>query len=230
MDAAQWLAAVFTPALGRDSLAYSADADLIRGQLAALHACDVLDDAAHADALARLAAAVQAAERRAGFDVQPPRTPRLVPPPAAGLPRVFAVAEPLATADGMPLVLTSVELWPTRIDLFIAGIPTAEAEQHRREQDAKLQEWAAARATGHSGEGVLSPPMPRGHRLFDVDIRVRDDVGTTYRTTGGSSGGSGTDWRVHRHYEPSVPPAATQLAIEAADRHGHVVGSLEVLL
>ena len=35
---------------------------------------------------------------------------------------------------------------------------------------------------------------------------------------------------VHRHYEPPAPPAASNLTIEAADRHGHVVGGLEPLL
>ncbi|WP_432839053.1 hypothetical protein [Dactylosporangium sp. CA-092794] len=230
MDAGQWLATVFTPMLERESLAYSQDADLLRGQLAALHDCGVLDDITHTDARQRLDQAVEAARRRARFDVRPPGLINLEPAPAPALPRVLAVAQPLAQVDGMPFVLTSVELWTNRVDLFVVAVPTAEAEQHVREQEAKLNEWAVARREGRGGAGTLSPPMTRGHRLFDVAIRLRDDLGTSYRMMSGSAGGTGTDWRVHRHYEPDVPANATQLTVEAADDDGHTVGSLELPL
>ncbi|GAA0711911.1 hypothetical protein Drose_14130 [Dactylosporangium roseum] len=230
MDAEQWLATVFTPALGRESLAYSNDADQLRGQLAALHDCGVLDDTAHADARQRLEQAVEAARRRAQFDVRPPGRMQLEPLADPALPRVLAVAQPLAQVDGMPFVLTSVELWTNRVDLYVVAMPTAEAEQHRRAQEAKLDEWAAARREGRSGEATLSPPLPRGHRLLDVNIRLRDDLGTGYHMVSGGAGGTGTDWRVHRHYEPNVPANASLLTIEATDSDGHAVGSLEVPL
>ncbi len=230
MDAEQWLAAVFTPMLDRESLAYGYDADLLRGQLAALRDCGVLDDEVHADAKRRLDAAVEAAHRRGRFDVRPVGTVRPVPGSNVALRAVLAVAQSLAEVDGMPFVLTSVELWTNRVDLFLAGVPTAEAEQHVREQEAKLNEWARQRSEGRSGEGTLSPPQTRGHRLFDVGIRLRDDLGTGYRMMSGSAGGTGTDWRVHRHYEPGVPANATQLIVEAADGDGHTVGTLEISL
>jgi hypothetical protein len=49
----------------------------------------------------------------------------------------------------MPFVLTSVELWTTRIDMFFAGLPTAEAERQIRRHEAELNEWARS--------GSLSP-------------------------------------------------------------------------
>jgi hypothetical protein len=61
MDAQQWLATVLTPTLGRESLAYTSDADVLRGQLAALRDCDVLDDETHAAAVQRLDEAIEAA-------------------------------------------------------------------------------------------------------------------------------------------------------------------------
>jgi hypothetical protein len=140
---------------------------------------------------------------------------------------VLAVARPLADVDSMPFVLTSVELWTNRVDVFLAGLPTAEADQRIRQHEDELNEWARKRREGLSGEGTLSPPHPRGNRLFDVDIRLHNDLGTNYRTTGGSAGGSNTEWRLHRHYEPGVPEQATTLIVEAADHDGQIIGAVE---
>jgi hypothetical protein len=81
MDAQHWLATVFGPTLHRESLAYTNDADLLRGQLAALHDCGVLDDEAYRDALRRLDAPIEAAHQQAHFDVRPVGTaePALAP-------------------------------------------------------------------------------------------------------------------------------------------------------
>lgn len=229
MDARQWLDTVFTPTLTRESLAYSHDADLLRGQLAALHDCAVLDDQAHADALRRLDAAVEEARRRARFDIRPAGTADPASPPVIALRRVLAIAEPLATVDDMPFVLTTVELWTNRVDLFLAGLPTADAERHIRRHRAEMDQWARRYREGRS-EGTLSPPMARDGRLFEVDIRLRDDLGTTYREMGGSAGGSNSEWRLHRWYEPGAPETATRLTVEAADYDGHIVGVVEIPL
>ena len=68
MNVEQWLATVFTPMLVRDTLASSGDADALRGQLRALHDCEVLSDEAFALAQDRLDGAVDAVRRRAGLD------------------------------------------------------------------------------------------------------------------------------------------------------------------
>ena len=225
----QWLVTVFAAALGRESLAYTGDADLLRGQLAVLRECDVLDDEAHAEAVGRLDAAIEDARRRASFDVRPAGTSRPPPAPIAVLRRVIAVAQPLAEVDGMPFVLTSVELWNNRVDLLLAGISTERTEEHVRRHEAELNDWARRRNEGRS-DGVLSPPQLRGNRLFDLNIRLRDDLGTSYRAMGGSAGGSKTEWRLHRHYQPGVPPAASVLTIEIADREGTTAGTVQLPL
>jgi hypothetical protein len=229
MDAQQWLATVFTPTLDRDSLAYSNDADLLRGQLAALHECDVLDDAAHAEAVRRLDAAIETARQRAAFDVRPAGTSHPSPIPVVALRRVLAVAQPLAEVDGMPFMLTSIELWTSRVDLFMAGMPTEQAQQNIRQHEAELNDWARRRHNGRSN-GVLSPPQLSGNRLFELDVRLRDDLDTSYRTIGGSAGGSNTEWRVQRHYEPDVPDTASMLTVEIADRHGAAIGAVQLPL
>ncbi len=229
VDAKQWLAEVFTPALDRESLAYTNDADLLRGQLAALHECGVLDDRVHAEARRRLENAVEAAWQKARFDVRPASSIEPASAPTIVLRRVLAVAQPLADVDRMSLVLTSVELWTNGVDLFLAGVPTAEAEQRVRQHEAELHEWAGKHRDGRS-DGFLSPPQARGNRLYDVDIRLNDDVGTTYRSVGGSAGGSGTEWRLHRHHEPAVPENATGLTVEVTGDDEHVVGSLDLQL
>jgi hypothetical protein len=129
----------------------------------------------------------------------------------------------------MPFVLTSVELWTNRVDLFLAGLPTAQAQEQIRQRQAELNEWARKRREGR-GDGVLSPPQARGNRLFELDIRLRDDLDTRYHTIGGSAGGSNTEWRLHRHYEPGVPENATMLTVEIADTAARVVGAVELPL
>jgi hypothetical protein len=197
MDAQQWLDTVFTPALNREALAYTNDADLLRGQLAALHECDVLDDQTHADALWRLDRAVEAARHRASFDVRPAGTTEPAPVPVAALRRVLAVAQPLCDVDGMSFMLISVELWTDHVNLLLAGLPTADTQERIRQNEAELNKWGRKHREGRS-EGVLSPPLPRGNRLLELDIRLRDDLDTSYLTRGGSAGGSNTEWRLHR--------------------------------
>jgi hypothetical protein len=202
---------------------------VLRGQLAALHDCGVLDDQAHANAMQRLDAAIEAARQRAPFELRPVGIGEPAAVPVVALRRVLAVAQPLAEVDGMPLVLTSVELWTNRVDVFLAGRPTAEAQQPLRQHDAELNEWARKRREGRS-EGVLSPPQLRGGRLFELDIRVRDNLDTGYRAMAGSAGGSNTEWRVHRYYEPGVSETATLLTVEIVDSATDVVAAVELPL
>jgi hypothetical protein len=225
MDARRWLSTVFQPALERESLAYTNDADLLRGQLAALHDCELLDDTAHSEALRQLETAVETARERARFHIRHPTSVDLTPPPTATLSRVLAVAQPLAVVDGMPFVLTSAELWSDGVYLFLAGQPTVESEQHIRHHEAELNRWGRERREGGSGEGDLSAPQLRTSRLFDLAIELRDDVGTGYHGMGGGGGGGRrTAWRLHRRYEPGVPDNATRLIVEVPQDDGSPVG------
>jgi hypothetical protein len=230
MDARQWLTNAFPPALERESLAYTNDADLLRGQLAALHDCELIDDGTHTDAQQRLEAAIENARYRVRFDIRPPGTADLTPPPTVALKRVLAIAQPLADVDGRPFVLTSAELWSNGVDLFLAALPTLESQRHIRQREAELNEWARKRRERRSGEGTLSASQLRGNRMFDLNIRLHDDLDTSYHAMGGSAGGGRTEWRMHRRFEPGVPDNATRLTVELPKDDGNAVGAVHIPL
>ena len=229
MDGQQWLATVFTPALERHSSRYQRDIDVLRGQIAALHECDVIDDSAHAGAMRRLDVAQQTAATLAMVDTEPTVPSRHMPAPVVMLQRVLAVAQPLADVDGITFVLTSVELWSNGVDVFIAGMPTAEALEQIRQHEAAMNEWMRLRQEGRT-EGALSPPDFTGDRLINVNVGLYDDRGTTDGAMAGSAGGTNTEWRLHHRYEPGVPEDATLLTVAIADRAGRTVAAQDVRL
>src|SRR5207253_735018 len=97
--------------------------------------------------------------------------------------------------------------------------PHAEADEHVRHVEAQLAEWGRRHQERRSGEGSLSAPDLRGSRLLSaLQIVLRDDHGTTYRWTGGHSGGSQTEWRMQAHYAPGVPDDANRLTLEIGAR------------
>ncbi|MEN3307757.1 MAG: hypothetical protein V7603_3959 [Micromonosporaceae bacterium] len=234
MDGAEWLEILFMPALGRESLAYGNDAELLRVQLLALRDCAVLDAAQYGDAIRRLEEAVRVAQDKAALRVRPPGSARPAATPSGALRRVLAVGQPIAEVDGMPFLLTSVELWSTRVEVFLAGVPTAESDRYidRKEADVggQISNWGRVLREGRSGEAALSQPPARGEGLFEVEVGLRDDVGTDYQPTGGNMSMGRTEWRVHRHHQPGVPDKAAQLTVQALDRHGSVVGQLTLPL
>jgi hypothetical protein len=231
MDGDQWLTTVFAPCLRRESLAFGSDADLLRGQLRALRDCEVLDEAEYAAAEHRIDAAVEAARERAGFRVRPAGYTQPPPRLTATLHRVLAVARPVAEVDGMPIALTSVELWSDRSFLHLAGLPTEAADEHVRQVEAHMAEWGRRHQERRSGDGSLSPPELRGGRLLStLQIVLRDDHGTTYHWTGGHSGGSQTEWRMQAHYAPGVPDDATRLILEIGARDEEPVSVVQLPL
>ena len=71
---------------------------------------------------------------------------------------------------------------------------------------------------------VFGPAMPAGSEAIDshrataylLGMRLRDDVGTTYRRAGGGCGGGLSDdglpmWSGHARFEPAVPATARRL-------------------
>jgi hypothetical protein len=227
VDGDHWLATVFTPLLARESLAHTKDAEILRGQLCALHDCEVLDDRVFADALARLDGAIDAARGSAALsmissDDAHPVPEVVLPEPIALLRRVVAVGAGLAVVDGMPVIVTSVELWDNRVYVFVAGLSTAETERRHQQHDDDFNAWLRERRAGRSGPGTLGPPEPWG--IDAGHFRLHDDVGTEYRFISGSSGGSRrSDWRLEAAYTPGVPDAATRLRLEFGDGRSQVV-------
>ena len=226
MDGDHWLATVFTPLLERPSLAHGNDATILRGQLCALHDCEVLDDQVFADALERLDRAVDAARGSTSYSMATSDDARpvpdvVMPEPVAVLRRVIAVGAGLAVVDGMPLIVTTIELWDNRVYLFVAGLSTAETERRYQQHEDDINAWLRERRAGRSGPGTLGPPEP--WRIDVGQFRLRDDAGTEYRFVSGSSGGGPrSDWRLEAAYTPGVPDAASGLTIEFGDERGPV--------
>jgi hypothetical protein len=148
--------------------------------------------------------------------------------------RVLAVGRPIAEVDGLPFLLTSVELWSTRVEVFLAGTPTAESDANIDQKEAQvgshIVNWVRVQRAGRSGEVALGQPPARGEGLFELEVQLRDDVGTDYQSTGGHLGMGRTEWRVHGHHQPGVPDEATELTVQAHNRRGIVAGQLTIPL
>jgi hypothetical protein len=230
MTGDEWLAEVFRAALGSEAIGFGGDADNLRGQVRALHDCGVLSDEACDAAERDLDAAVAGSLERRRLKMREVSATPPAAPPAATFRRVMAVGEPLADVEGMPLLVTSVESWSDRVEMFLAAVPNAEAELEIAEFGKALESWHRWRVERRSGPGVMNPPGLRGENLHSLDIRLRDDLGTTYQHRGGSAGGGGTEWRAHRTYRPGIPATATTLTIEAVDESGHSVGTITLPL
>jgi hypothetical protein len=228
MDGERWLTTTFASALSRDSVLYGGDANTLRAQLIALRDCGVIDEAAFTGAQRRIDDALETARNRDRTIVRPPRS--TAPSPTVTLLGVLAPVAALADIDQLTYVVTSVELWSDHIDTHIVGLPTADGERHVRETQEALDEWARLGRIGRDVDGLLEPPLPRGNRLIEIDIRLRDDAGTPYRSSHGSSGGNGTEWRMHRAYQPGVPSNAGRLFIEVLDAAGQVTAGLDLPL
>jgi hypothetical protein len=158
MTGDEWLAEVFRAALGSEAIGFGGDADNLRGQVRALHDCGVLSDETRDSAERDLDAAVAASlERRRLKMREVGRTPP-APSPAATFRRVMAVGEPLVEVEGMPLLVTGVESWSNRVEMFLAAVPNADAELEIIESGKALEAWHRWRAERRSGPGVMNPP------------------------------------------------------------------------
>jgi hypothetical protein len=207
MTGDEWLATVFQPALTAEPMVPGREYEALRGQLHALRDCEVLTPDAFAAAEQRLDEASEAARSRRRPRVRPagsearPGTNRLL--------RVLAPAEPLADVDSVTFVLTSVELWEHRVELFGAGL---RAGPH---DPAYLDEWS---------------PDIAGSPLYELLIGLSDDLGTRYDLISSDADGSASEWRLHNSYAPGVPHRAGRLILNIADDDGRPLLGREIPL
>jgi hypothetical protein len=221
MNGEEWLSTVFEPALAGDRLHDSYEGYVLRRQLDALRDCAVLPGPVVERAQRRLDDLADAERARRRRGIRPAGTAGAEP--VQRLRTVLAPAAPLVDVDAMTFLLTTVEVWSNRVDLVVVGIPTADSDRQIREHEADVDRWFRA---GHVGE----PPRAGYERLFPtIDVRVSDDAGTEYRFHTGSGGGTGTEYRLHRTYEPGPPDGATRLVVAVVDG-GQPVGRVDLLL
>ena len=88
----------------------------------------------------------------------------------------------------------------------IGGLPSEESDRRIAAAEAARREWSPA-----SGD---EPPTPWDD-FRGLQIAVRDDAETPYRTRGGQSGGTGTEWHVEWRFAPAPPEDASTLFVTA---------------
>jgi hypothetical protein len=131
-------------------------------------------------------------------------------------------AHVLGRFEEIPVVFVAVERWSRRLFIRLCA---AQNERTRaldakwaRELEQFSHEVLAARERGDTARPEL-PEQP-GVVLSRVPLVVSDDLGTAYRNTGRSSGGTGSEWRAEWGFEPGVPTAATVLTVRLDTSEG----------
>jgi hypothetical protein len=158
--------------------------------------------------------------------------PRLVAPPTSPC-RIRGVPLPahlLTTDDGLVVTITHVA--PTAGDgryrdagvLVAAEIrETNETRRRIAEYDVALTEWARTRPErpanvtyGYDLEPTPAdlPPPQLAEFLGRLPIALRDDVGTEYRFSRGSTGGTDTEHLAEWLFVPVPPDDATNLTVD----------------
>lgn len=137
------------------------------------------------------------------------------------LPRVLAPIEVVGSAGGVSLAVLFVELWPDRVRVVVAGVPSGETERRDADYRAALQAWAQRRRAGEEGELPVEPGI---FSLLDptAGVRIADDVGTVYTWDAASSGGTGWGWHAEVSLRPAPPSSARRLTIAVLTTAGEL--------
>jgi hypothetical protein len=116
----------------------------------------------------------------------------------------------LYSREGVTVALTGAEVWSAGVIVRLAGLPNDETEALASNHQENLAAWArrgreAAEVTRHPGEDV-----------FDVDLAVSDDSGTSYTPRTISKGGSGQLLRAEWFFEPGPPESSSRVAVRVS--------------
>ena len=133
------------------------------------------------------------------------------------VPRVFTSGGVLARAAGTDVHLLTVEAWGDRVIVRMVGAVNEATRAELAAYEDRMQDWYERRRAGSEEE----PPTTPGQVIFqELKVRLTDDLGTTFRWTSGSAGGSGTELLCECHFEPGMPPAASTLAVYVTSADG----------
>lgn len=131
----------------------------------------------------------------------------------------------IGSSDGIDIRFAGIELKDApgysglgagqpSIHLQLSGVRGEETalRDGRFEQD-RLEWWERRRAAG-SDRTENAPQMP-GVAVFDrLTAAISDDIGTTYRLSGGQLAGDRTEWEARWIYTPTPPAGARTLRLE----------------
>lgn len=222
MTGEEWLAKVFEPALREERIRSSSVVAELSGALRALEACGLLEPEQTADGQRRLRAANDEALRGPLPEITPPES--VAQPPANLLRHVFTPLAPLVDFNGVTLVLGSVELWTRSVRLRIAGLNNATSDRLDEQHRQALAGWAMKVHDAHARSRVPDDlPREPGARLLDMGLALADDLGTDYRSTTSTAGGTGSEWRLETAFEPGMPAGARELTLTVSDSSGSLV-------
>jgi hypothetical protein len=133
------------------------------------------------------------------------------------VPRVFTSGDVLASAAGTDVHLLTVETWGDRVVVRMVGALNEAIRADLAGHEARMQDWRERRQAG-SDEW---PPKLPGELIFqELKVRLADDVGTTFKWSSGSSGGSGTEMLCEWSFEPGMPSAASTLTVTVTSADG----------
>jgi hypothetical protein len=130
--------------------------------------------------------------------------------------RLPIVACPLVTVlerEGVEVVLVSVEAWPDEVVVRMRGLPTELTARLDTEFHAALEAW-------HREGQIADAPRQPAERIFDVEISISDDLGTTYAPSSSSRGGSARMFRADWVFRPGPPEGADSLSVHAGGAEG----------
>lgn len=141
------------------------------------------------------------------------------------MPRALQVVTPMAmlySREGVGVALISVEVWSAGVIVRLAGLPNARTEVLDREFHGTLDAWARG---GREG----SPPNQPAENVFDVDLALSDDSGTSHMLRTASKGGSGRMFRAEWSFEPGPPESPSRLSVRVS-REGHQIEVVDLAI
>jgi hypothetical protein len=131
-------------------------------------------------------------------------------------------AHVLGQFEGIPIVLVTAELWTHRLFIRLCAGQNERTrtldEPWTRGFEQYTHEALAARERDDAARP--EPPEDPGVVLIRAPLIVSDDLGTVYRGACASVGGTGSEWRGERGFEPGVPVAATVLTVRLDTSEG----------
>jgi hypothetical protein len=122
--------------------------------------------------------------------------------------------ERLYVRDGVEVALITVEVWSRGVIVRLVALPSELTERIEQSYFDAVDEWGRTRREGRPRDD--RPPDDPGQRLFDVELTLGDDLGTSYESQARSYGGSLERLRANWAFEPGPPDSVANLTVAVA--------------
>jgi hypothetical protein len=130
-----------------------------------------------------------------------------------------AAVHVLGEFRGCAIVLLSAEAWTKDICLRLIAQRSGLTDEWDESYRSSFERWEQ-RVAHRGSEAAGPPPIEPGAALSELPLAVSDDIGTPYRPTAWSAGGSESRWATEWHFEPGLPVTARRLTVSlGSERH-----------